>query len=106
MTDRTDGRPLERPGGHARPRDGAADRPRPPDRAAGRAGRPNRRRAALAVLPFLALGLADVVLLLRWGLDPLWGFVVLPPICFMTVLGWLAFRSGFHGRRGRPREGG
>lgn len=54
-----------------------------------------RRRAALAVAPFLALGLADVLVLLYWGIDPLWGFVILPPILFMTALGWLAFRTGF-----------
>lgn len=86
--------------------DRARGRPGPQDRADDGARRPNRRRAALAVLPFLALGLADVALLLRWGLDPLWGLFVLPPIAFISVLGWLAFRSGFHDRRGRPRRGG
>ncbi|MFC7045416.1 hypothetical protein ACFQH6_08365 [Halobacteriaceae archaeon GCM10025711] len=55
----------------------------------------NRRRAALAILPFLLLGLADVVLLLEWGLDPLWGFVILPPILFISVIGWIAFKTGF-----------
>ena len=55
----------------------------------------NRRRAALAVSPFLALGLADVLLLLAWGVDPLWGFMILPPILFITVLGWIAFKTGF-----------
>jgi hypothetical protein len=55
----------------------------------------SRRQAALAVAPFLALGLADVVLLLLWGLDPLWGFMILPPILFVSALGWIAFRSGF-----------
>lgn len=55
----------------------------------------NRKQAALAVAPFLALGLADVVLLLFWGLDPLWGFVILPPILFISVLAWIGFRSGF-----------
>lgn len=58
-------------------------------------GQINRRRAALAILPFLLLGLADVVLLLRWGLDPLWGFMILPPILFICVIGWIAFRTGF-----------
>jgi hypothetical protein len=57
--------------------------------------RGGRRRAALAVAPFLLLGLADLVLLLVWGLEPLWGFVVLLPILFVSALGWLAFRSGF-----------
>jgi hypothetical protein len=55
----------------------------------------NRRRAALAVLPFLALGFADLALLLGWGLEPLWGFVILLPILFVSVLAWIAFKSGF-----------
>jgi len=55
----------------------------------------SRKRAALAVLPFLALGIADVVLLLGWGLNPLWGFMILPPILFVSVLAWIAFRTGF-----------
>jgi len=55
----------------------------------------DRRQAALAVTPFLLLGLADVILLLGWGLDPLWGFMILPPILFMSVLAWLGFRTGF-----------
>ena len=55
----------------------------------------SRKRAFLAVLPFLLLGVADVVLLLEWGLDPLWGFMILPPILFVSVIGWIAFRSGF-----------
>lgn len=53
------------------------------------------RRAALYVSPFVLLGLADVLLLLWWGIDPLWGFVVFPPIIFISVLGWIAFKSGF-----------
>jgi hypothetical protein len=59
------------------------------------AGGYDRKRAALAVLPFLLLGLADVALLLGWGLNPLWGFMILPPILFISALAWLAFRSGF-----------
>ncbi|MGM0590601.1 MAG: hypothetical protein ACQETI_03050 [Halobacteriota archaeon] len=55
----------------------------------------NRRRAALAVLPFLTLGLADVVLILGWGIEPLWGFAILPPILFCTVLAWIAFSTDF-----------
>ena len=58
----------------------------------------NRKRAALAVLPFLAIGVADVVLILRMGVRPLWGFAILPPILFICVLAWVAFRSGFTDR--------
>lgn len=61
----------------------------------------SRRRAALAILPFLLLGLADVVLLLGWGLDPLWGFMILPPILFICVIGWIAFKTGFASREGQ-----
>jgi len=56
---------------------------------------PNRRRAILAVTPFLLLGLADVLLLLFWGIEPLWAFAILPPILFSTVLAWLAFSTDF-----------
>jgi hypothetical protein len=59
----------------------------------------DRKWAALAVLPFLLLGLADVVLLLEWGLNPLWGFMILPPILFMSALAWIGFRTGFIGNR-------
>ena len=62
------------------------------------AGGRNRRRAAILVAPFLLLGLADVVLLLEWGINPLWGFVILPPILFMVLLGWIAFTNGFDDR--------
>ena len=63
----------------------------------------SRKRAFFATLPFLLLGLADVVLLLEWGLDPLWGFMILPPILFVSVLAWLAFRGGFvRDRTGEP----
>ncbi|MFT4932073.1 MAG: hypothetical protein ACI91T_001961 [Natronomonas sp.] len=65
----------------------------------------NRRRAALATLPFLSLGLIDVVLLLEFGLDPLWGFAILPPILFITVLTWLAFSTGFLEDRGQSDDG-
>jgi cobalamin synthase len=61
----------------------------------------NRKRAALAVAPFLALGLGNVILLLGWGINPLWGFMILPPILFISVLGWIAFRGGFVQNRGQ-----
>ncbi|WP_254537046.1 hypothetical protein [Halomarina litorea] len=54
-----------------------------------------RKRAALAILPFLLLGLADIALLLLWGLEPLWGFLILPPILFISAIGYIAFRTGF-----------
>ena len=59
----------------------------------------NRRQAAVLVTPFLLLGIADVLLLLFWGINPLWGFVILPPILFMTLLGWIAFSNGFDDRK-------
>ncbi|GAA0465054.1 hypothetical protein MUK72_05615 [Halococcus dombrowskii] len=58
-------------------------------------GKPNRKRAALAVLPFLALGLASVAFVVLWGLKPIMGLAVLPPILFVSALAWVAFRGGF-----------
>ena len=55
----------------------------------------SRKRASLYIAPFVLLGLADVTLLLLWGLDPLWGFMILPPILFISVIGWIAIRTGF-----------
>lgn len=55
----------------------------------------DRRRAALYTLPFLVLGVLNVVLVLGWGLEPLWVFAMLPPVLFMSVLTWVAFKSGF-----------
>lgn len=62
----------------------------------------DRRRAARYIAPFLALGLLNLGLLLRWGLDPLWAFAILPPILFLSGLGWIAFRHGFHERPAGP----
>lgn len=61
----------------------------------GEAGTRNRKRGVLSTLPFLAIGLADVVLLLRWGIEPLWGFAILPPILFCSVLAYLVFSTDF-----------
>jgi hypothetical protein len=58
-----------------------------------------RKRAALWVLPFLALGIIDLVLLLGWGLKPLWGFLIFPPIAFVSVLCYLALRTGLASNR-------
>jgi len=68
------------------------------------AGGRSRRKAALLVTPFLLLGLADVLLLLEWGINPLWGFVILPPILFISVLGWIGFKSGFIRDQGTTEE--
>jgi len=65
----------------------------------------SRKQAFLAMLPFLLLGVADVVLLLFWGLDPLWGFMILPPILAISALAWIAFRSGFARDRTGDTEG-
>ncbi|MFC6951382.1 hypothetical protein [Halorubellus litoreus] len=55
----------------------------------------SRARAALYISPFIAIGVADVVLLLFWGLDPLWGFLILPPILAISLLGYIGFKHGF-----------
>ena len=60
----------------------------------------SRKKATLFISPFLFIGLANLILLLGWGLDPLWGFMIFPPILFVTVLGWIAFRTGFASDRG------
>lgn len=54
----------------------------------------SRFRAVLYILPFVLLGLANVVLVQIWGTEPLWVFVMLPPIVFVTVIGWIAFKYG------------
>lgn len=55
----------------------------------------NRKRAALAVAPFLALGIGNVVLILRWGIEPLWAFALLPPILFCSALAYIVFSTDF-----------
>lgn len=55
----------------------------------------NRKRGLLSTLPFLFIGLADVVLLLFWGIEPLWGFAILPPILFCSVLSYIVFATDF-----------
>ncbi|CCQ34529.1 hypothetical protein HLRTI_001566 [Halorhabdus tiamatea SARL4B] len=65
----------------------------------------DRVQALKAVTPFLALGLADLLLLLGWGLDPLWGFMILPPILFISALAWIGFRTGFISDRTGERPG-
>ncbi len=55
----------------------------------------NRRRAILYSMPFLALGIGNVILILWWGLEPLWAFALLPPILFTTFLTYLVFSTDF-----------
>jgi len=60
-----------------------------------------RKRAALYSLPFLLLGIGNVILILSWGLEPLWAFALLPPILFCTVLTYIVFSTDFlEGREG------
>lgn len=62
----------------------AADRDDPPQ---------NRRRAALATLPFVCLGLAIVGFGVVASPRPLFGFLVFPPVAALSVLTYLAFRE-------------
>ncbi|WP_311171956.1 hypothetical protein [Halobellus ordinarius] len=66
-----------------------------PNAPLGESGSRNRKRAALAVAPFLVIGLGNVVLLLGWGIEPLWAFAILPPILFCTVLAYIVFSTDF-----------
>ncbi len=60
-----------------------------------------RKRAALYSMPFLLLGIGNVILILSWGLEPLWAFALLPPILFCTVLTYIVFSTDFlEGREG------
>lgn len=65
----------------------------PPEENPARGSRRNRKRAVLAVVPLLSIAAFDLVLLLGWGLDPLWGFAILPPIVFVSVLAWVYFSA-------------
>lgn len=69
--------------------------------------RKGRKAATIVILPFLALGIGNLLLILWWGLDPLWGFLLLPPILFICVIGWIAIRGGFaENRTGEGDHGG
>jgi hypothetical protein len=59
----------------------------------------DRKRALLYILPFVLLGIGNLALLLGWGLRPLWAFLILPPILFISVIGYIAFRTGLAGNR-------
>jgi hypothetical protein len=49
----------------------------------------------LIILPFVVLGIGNLILILQWGLTPLWGLLLMPPILFICVIGWIAIRGGF-----------
>jgi hypothetical protein len=57
--------------------------------------RKGRKTAAFIILPFVLLGVGNVILILLWGIDPLWGFLLLPPVLFISAIGWIAIRGGF-----------
>lgn len=71
---------------------------RGPDRRDGR-----RRKAALIVVPLFVLGLGNVVLILQWDMNPVWGALLVPPVIFISALGWIAIEGGIAGGAG---EGG
>ncbi|MES3517530.1 MAG: hypothetical protein PPP58_07700 [Natronomonas sp.] len=54
-----------------------------------------RKEALFVIIPFFLLATANLVLILLWGLDPLWGFLLMPPILFICVINWIAIRGGF-----------
>lgn len=66
----------------------------------------NRKRALLYITPFVLLGIGNLVLLLGWGLRPLWAFLILPPILFISVIGYIAFRTGLASDRLGEEESG
>jgi hypothetical protein len=53
-----------------------------------------RRKAALIVVPLFVLGLGNVVLILQWDLNPIWGVLLVPPVIFISALGWIAIEGG------------
>jgi len=52
----------------------------------------DRRYAVLAAAPLLAIGVFNVGLVVLWGADFLWGFLILLPVIFLTAVAWIAFR--------------
>lgn len=53
----------------------------------------DRRRAAIATIPLVAIGAFNAGLVVLWGANYLWGFVVFLPTCFVAALAWVAFRE-------------
>ena len=54
-----------------------------------------RRKEDIYALPFLALGVGNAILILNFGLEPLWAFAQLPPILFTTALTYIVFSTDF-----------
>ena len=57
-------------------------------------GRSRTRKAAIVIVPFFLMGAGNVVLILQWGLDPMWGVLLFPPVVFISALGWIAISGG------------
>ncbi|CCQ35498.1 uncharacterized protein Nmlp_1289 [Natronomonas moolapensis 8.8.11] len=56
-----------------------------------------RRKAALIVVPLFVLGVGNVVLILQWDMNPVWGLLLIPPVIFISALGWIAIEGGIAG---------
>ena len=56
-----------------------------------------RRKAALIVIPLFALGIGNVLLILQWDMNPIWGALLVPPVVFISALGWIAIEGGIAG---------
>jgi len=57
------------------------------------------RKAAVVVVPLCILGIANVLLILQWDMNPVWGALLVPPVLFISVLGWIAIEGGIAGDR-------
>jgi hypothetical protein len=65
-------------------------------------GSPNTRKAAVIIVPFLLLGIGNVLLILQWGLDLVWGLLLVPPVLFISAMGWIAISGGLVDRESEP----
>jgi len=88
---------MEPPTGDANPDESTADGPSRDDILDSEvlASNRKRKRAVLYSLPFLVLGLGNAALILSMGLEPLWAFLLLPPILFCTGLTYIVFSTDF-----------
>lgn len=57
-------------------------------------GLSRKKKAVVVVVPCFVLGIGNVVLILQWGLNPLWGVLLFPPVVFVSVIGWIAISGG------------